>query len=91
MSRLDELIQRHCQDGVEYKELKDILVIKNGRDYKGLGPGNIPVYGSGGILAYVDNFAYDKPSVLIPRKGSIEKLYILKNRFGMLIRFFILS
>ncbi|MGN0483999.1 MAG: hypothetical protein ACI4HI_10655 [Lachnospiraceae bacterium] len=75
MSRLDELIQEYCPNGVEYKELQPILKIKNGSDYKAFGEGNVPVYGSGGIMAYVDRFAYDKPSVLIPRKGSIDKLY----------------
>ena len=34
MSKLDELIKEYCPDGVEYKKLEDILVIKNGSDYK---------------------------------------------------------
>ena len=34
MSKLEELIQQLCPDGVEYKRLGDVLVIKNGRDYK---------------------------------------------------------
>lgn len=81
MSRLDELIQELCPDGVEDKALKDILTIKNGSDYKTFPTGDIPVYGSGGIIAYVDRFAYDKPSVLIPRKGSIDKLYYVETPF----------
>ncbi len=81
MSRLDELIADLCTDGVEYKELQDILTIKNGSDYKGFPDGDVPVYGSGGIMAYVDRFAYDKPSVLIPRKGSIDKLYYVETPF----------
>lgn len=32
-------------------------------------------------MAYVDTFAYDKPSVLIPRKGSIDKLYYVDVPF----------
>ena len=81
MSRLDELIAKLCPDGVEYKELHEILTIKNGRDYKQFGVGNIPVYGSGGIMTYIDHFVYDKPSVLIPRKGSIDKLYYVEGPF----------
>ena len=81
MSKLDELIQELCPDGVEYKELQDVLKIKNGSDYKIFGEGNIPVYGSGGIIAYIDHFSYDKPSVLIPRKGSIDKLYYVDTPF----------
>ena len=81
MSKLEELIQRYCPDGVEYKALKEVLKIKNGRDYKHLGSGSIPVYGSGGIMTYVDTSMYDKPSVLIPRKGSIDKLYYVDTPF----------
>ncbi|HAY18894.1 MAG TPA: restriction endonuclease subunit S [Rikenellaceae bacterium] len=81
MSKLEELIQRYCPDGVEYKQLKNILKIRNGKDYKHLDNGTIPVYGSGGVMTYVDTSIYDKPSVLIPRKGSIDKLYYVDVPF----------
>lgn len=81
MSRLDELIKELCPDGVEYRELREVLKIKNGKDYKAFGEGDIPVYGSGGIMAYVDTYVYDKPTVLIPRKGSIDKLYYVDTPF----------
>ena len=81
MSKLDELIQQYCPDGVEYKELQAILKIKNGSDYKAYGEGDIPVYGSGGIMTYIDRYVYNKPSVLIPRKGSIDKLYYVDTPF----------
>ena len=74
MSRLEVLLQQLCPDGVEFKVFEDVLTIKNRRDYKQFGKGKIPVYGSGGIMAYIDTAAYDKPSVLIPRKGSLDKL-----------------
>ena len=81
MTKLEELIKELCPDGVKYEELKEILKIKNGSDYKGFSEGTIPVYGSGGILAYIDRYAYNKPSVLIPRKGSIDKLYYVDTPF----------
>lgn len=81
MSRLDELIQELCPDGVEHKELQEILKIKNGSDYKAYGEGDIPVYGSGGIMTHIDRYVYNKPSVLIPRKGSIDKLYYVDTPF----------
>ena len=81
MSRLQELLEELCPNGVEYKELQEVLKIRNGRDYKTLGSGKYPVYGSGGVMTYVDSFAYDKPSVLIPRKGSIDKLYYVDEPF----------
>lgn len=81
MSKLEELIQQYCPDGVEWKTLKVVLKIRNGRDYKHLGEGPIPVYGSGGIMTYVDTPMYTNPSVLIPRKGSIDKLYYVDTPF----------
>ncbi|MBP3537603.1 MAG: restriction endonuclease subunit S [Muribaculaceae bacterium] len=81
MSKLKELIDRLCPDGVEFLPLKNIAVIKNGKDYKHCGPGDIPVYGSGGIMTYIDHFCYDKPTVLLPRKGSIGKIYYIETPF----------
>ena len=80
-SKLDELLRELCPDGVEYKELQAFLKIKNGSDYKAFGEGDIPVYGSGGIMTYIDRYVYNKPSVLIPRKGSIDKLYYVDTPF----------
>lgn len=81
MTRLDKLMCELCPDGVEYCNLIDFLAIKNGGDYKHFGVGSYPVYGSGGIMAYIDHYAYKKPSVLIPRKGSIDKLYYVEEPF----------
>ena len=81
MSRLQTLLDELCPDGVEYKPLSSFLMIRNGSDYKQFAPGEIPVYGSGGVMAYVDTAAYSKPSVLIPRKGSIDKLYYVDTPF----------
>ena len=61
--------------------LKDVATIKNGKDYKNLLKGNIPVYGSGGIMTYVDEYASEKPSVLLPRKGSVENIFYVENPF----------
>lgn len=61
--------------------LDSFAKIKNGKTYKDFGAGNIPVYGSGGVMTYVDRFAYDKPTVLIPRKGSLGNLFYLEEPF----------
>jgi len=80
MSKLSEMIATLCPNGVEYKKLGDVARIRNGRDYKHLGKGDIPVYGSGGIMTFVDAYAYDGESVLIPRKGSLDKLYYTEGK-----------
>ena len=80
MSSLSKFIQGK-ESKIENRPLGKVVEIKNGRDYKKLAAGNIPVYGSGGIIAYVDQYVYDKPSVLIPRKGSLDKLYFVTEPF----------
>ena len=81
MSRIDELIAQHCPNGVEFKTLGELLRIKNGKDHKPLGDGDIPVYGSGGIMRYVDTAAAEGPSVLIPRKGSLGNIFYVEGPF----------
>jgi type I restriction enzyme S subunit len=70
-------------DGVEVKwqPLEQVAKIKHGKDWKGLGAGDIPVYGSGGIMKYVNTYSYNKPSVLIPRKGSITNIFYVETPF----------
>ena len=63
-------------------QLEEVVTIKNGKDWKKLGQGNIPVYGSGGEMGvFVDKYSYDKPTVLIPRKGSIGNVFYLDKPF----------
>ncbi len=89
MSELERLIAELCPDlpagrqvgGVEVKKLCEVLTIKNGKDYKSFAKGAYPVYGSGGVMTYIDTFVCDKPSVLIPRKGSLDKLYYVDVPF----------
>jgi len=81
MSRVNDLIAEHCPDGVEFRRLGDIVRIKNGKDHKTLGDGKFPVYGSGGIMRYANTYAYNKPSVLIPRKGSLGNLFFVDVPF----------
>ena len=75
----DKLLENKNKTQVVF--LEDILKIKNGKDYKHLGNGDIPVYGTGGIMTYVNQYSYNKPSVLIPRKGSLDKLYYVDKPF----------
>ncbi len=66
---------------VDWQPLEQLAAIKHGKDWKGLGEGDIPVYGSGGIMGFVDEFSHDKPTVLIPRKGSITNVFYVDTPF----------
>ena len=63
------------------EKLQYFAKIMNGKDYKHLGKGQIPLMGSGGIMGYVDSYLYNKKSVLLPRKGSIDKVYYIEEPF----------
>lgn len=67
--------------GMEKFKLSELLTIKNGRDYKHLSPGNIPVYGSGGLMLRVNEALYDNPSILLPRKGSLSNIQYADTPF----------
>jgi type I restriction enzyme S subunit len=58
-----------------------VAKIKNGSDHKHLQDGPFPLYGSGGVMRTVEKFSYNKPSVLIPRKGSLKNLFYLDQPF----------
>lgn len=66
-----------------WKSLKyeDVLNIKYGKDHKLLESGDIPVYGTGGVMRYVDRSLYEGESILIGRKGTIDKPKYVNERF----------
>ena len=65
----------------EKVKLSDVATIKYGKDHKKLDDGKIPVYGTGGVMRYVDTPLYGKKSVLIPRKGSLGNLFFVEKPF----------
>ncbi|OTG59422.1 restriction endonuclease subunit S [Acinetobacter sp. ANC 4204] len=66
---------------VEWQPLELVAKIKHGKDWKRLNEGDVPVYGSGGIMGYVDTSSYCEPTVLIPRKGSITNIFYVDTPF----------
>ena len=61
--------------------LEELLQIKNGRDHKHLPDGNIPIYGSGGIMRYGNQAIYDDESILLPRKGTLSNIQFVNEPF----------
>jgi type I restriction enzyme S subunit len=61
--------------------LEDLIEIKYGKDHKKLNDGGIPVYGSGGIMRYVDKSLFTGESVLIPRKGTLNNVMYVNRDF----------
>lgn len=64
--------------------LKHLLRIRGGQDYKSVEsyvPTHFPVIGSGGQFTYATDYLYDGESVLLGRKGTIDKPLYVKGKF----------
>ncbi len=65
--------------GVE--KLSHFLTIKNGKDHKHLQDGKFAVYGSGGIMRTVTDYLYSGESILFPRKGTLNNVMYVNEKF----------
>ena len=70
------------REGLKQFKLGELLEIKYGKDHKKLDDGKYPLYGSGGIMRYVNKYLYDDESILIPRKGTLTNLFYLNTPFS---------
>lgn len=61
--------------------LGDLITIKYGKDHKKLEDGTFSVYGSGGFMRYVNSWLYNGESVLIPRKGTLDNIMYVCEKF----------
>mgnify|MGYP000028389465 FL=1 len=75
--------------------LNDVLEIKNGKNQKAVenSEGQYPIYGSGGVIGYADDYICDADTVVIGRKGSInnpiyvsEPFWNVDTAFGLVAR-----
>lgn len=67
----------------EEKRLGECLTLLYGKDWKDKSSTKklYPVLGTGGVISYIDEFIYDKPCVLIGRKGSINNPVFIDKPF----------
>ena len=62
---------------------KDVLNIKNGKNQKQVEDieGKYPIYGSGGIIGYSNAYICNENTIIIGRKGNINKPILVKEKF----------
>lgn len=68
-------------EGWKVGTLEDLITIKYGKDHKKLEDGTFPVYGSGGLMRFVNSWLYNGESVLIPRKGTLDNIMYVCEKF----------
>jgi type I restriction enzyme S subunit len=96
-SLIREVVTKGLDPNVEFKEsgiewvgliakkskliqLKRLARINNGKEIRNV-DGDIPVYGSGGIFKYTDEYLYEGESILYGRKGTIDKPLHVSGKF----------
>ena len=62
--------------------LKELISVNYGKDHKKVpDDGNIPVYGSGGLMRKCNKALFSGEAVLIPRKGSLNNIMYVDETF----------
>lgn len=71
------------REGWEYKKWNEVLTIINGKNQSAVedANGEFPIYGSGGIMGYANNWLCPEQCVIIGRKGNINKPIFVKTKF----------
>ena len=84
-SRFNELFGDIILNDKEWKVSKwnEILTIRNGKNQKNVedNNGQFPIYGSGEIIGYAKDWIVKKNSVIIGRKGNINKPILVRENF----------
>jgi type I restriction enzyme S subunit len=69
--------------GWDLFNFEDCLEIRNGKNQKKIEntKGIYPIYGSGGIMSYADEYISEENSVIIGRKGNINKPILVRVKY----------
>lgn len=70
-------------DSWSTKSFGQMLKIRHGKGQRDVEDacGKYPILGTGGLMGFTNQFLYDKPSVLIGRKGTIDKPQFMSEPF----------
>ena len=71
------------KEGWEYKKLGEVATIINGKNQKAVedADGIYPICGSGGIMGYANEYLCPEQTVIIGRKGNINRPIYMEQKF----------
>ena len=92
LAATDELVKAHfvemfgsidSEGNFPRKHWNEVLNIINGRDHKPVSNpnGKYPVYGSGGLMGRADDYLCPENTVVVGRKGTIDKPFLVAEKF----------
>ena len=88
MSKIDDLIQEFCPDGVEYKPIKKLAEVGTGRSRKAncgtvcneaQEDGKYPFFIRSQTVKRKNEWEYDEEAIIIPGEGGIGEIYHYVN------------
>ena len=82
-SQFIEMFGDTHSSGNNSKRWKEVVDIINGKDYKTVQveQGGYPVYGTGGEMARASEYLSPENSILLGRKGTIDKPLLIKEKY----------
>lgn len=80
---LNEVFENAEEKGWVIETWENTVVIKNGKNQKAVEDknGKYPIYGSGGIMSYANDFICNENTTIIGRKGTINKPIYVQEKF----------
>ncbi|MBR6714940.1 MAG: restriction endonuclease subunit S [Prevotella sp.] len=71
------------KEGWEYKKLGEVATIINGKNQKAVENenGEYPICGSGGIMGYATDYLCPEQTVIVGRKGNINRPIFMEQKF----------
>lgn len=86
MSKLEELIERLCPDGVEFCKLKDVAEIGTGSSDRknATDDGLYPFYVRSKDVLKINNYEFDEEAIVIPGEGGIGEIFhLVKGKYAL--------
>jgi type I restriction enzyme S subunit len=68
----------------EVKRLGECINIQYGKSQSALKSGVYPIIGTSGVCGYGDQYLYDGESLVIGRKGTIDRPFFITNKFWVI-------
>lgn len=77
MSKLEELIQQYCPDGVEYVKIGEVAQVGTGSSNgnEAIEDGIYPFFVRSQIIKKKDDYEYDEEAIIIPGEGGIGDIF----------------
>lgn len=81
MSKIDDLIQRFCPNGVEYKAIKNLAEVGTGssNSNEAQEDGKYPFFIRSQTVKRKNDWEYDEEAIIIPGEGGIGEIYHYVN------------